>query len=133
AQIFAECTLAFWAIIDLAGNADPAEVGVQEEDVQRHATKALRRMIADAGLPDAGVWPSFERGLERLEQWGLVQREPQAGESRGGWKEKGQPKVDLHKDERARSLRPVDLSRAPGVLYGLRSKLWEREKHVWLD
>lgn len=123
AQIFAECALAYWAIIDLTGNADAAEVGVQVEDVQRHATKALRGMIADAGLPEAGVWPSFERGLGRLEQWGLVQREPHAGELGG----------DLHKDARPRSLRPVDLAHAPGVLYGLRSQLWESEKNVWLD
>merc|ERR1712008_194956 len=79
AQVFNECLLAFWAILDLGAkraseNAEnrPYCAAVLEADVERHTTRLVNSLLDNAELPKAGFRAHLRQALLRLEGWKLI-------------------------------------------------------------
>jgi len=79
AQVFNECLLAFWALLDLGAkrgsknaSSHPLSPAVLEVDVERHATCLVSSLLDHADLPKAGFRANLRQALLRLEGWQLV-------------------------------------------------------------
>lgn len=125
AQVFAECALAFWALLDLGcqRGARDTPMAVEEDEVAEHATAMVRSMLSEAELPKAGFRANLQKAISRLEKWRLVTVEGEAeahvgqGEGHGG-----QPL-----GHGPRRLRVARLEDAPGLLRALRAE-WLRKQ-----
>merc|ERR1712008_2447 len=114
AQIFNECLLAFWALLDLGAkrgtentSSCPLSDAVLENDVESHGTRLVRSLLDHADLPKAGFRADLRQALLRLERWQLI--------------------TAVNNDNNARLWRASALEEAPQLLRALRVETLRKE------
>eukprot|EP00931_Biecheleriopsis_adriatica_P046547 TRINITY_DN26748_c0_g1_i1.p1 TRINITY_DN26748_c0_g1~~TRINITY_DN26748_c0_g1_i1.p1 ORF type:complete len:797 (+),score=149.53 TRINITY_DN26748_c0_g1_i1:67-2457(+) len=87
AQVFAECALAYWVLLEMSSLAESADVPwVSEESLSQRAAVVLQEMVEEAGLPSAAIRPKLTSALQRLRSWGLLLRHREQASNQEGWR-----------------------------------------------